>query len=113
MLVREVVDVFERYVGFLADPARNARDITLWSSVVVVVFQELINMDGWWASRRGDKVQEEEQKPCLGLKKQLAHFFRYGIRIMTSERAEIRQALQAFLHLIADEIEMGQGFLQK
>lgn len=96
MLVREVVDVFDRYVAFLQDQARNARDIAMWSGVIVVIFQEFRDMDGWWKSRgRGEK--------CLGLKRHLDRFFRYGIQLMTSERSEIREALQSFMELIADE----------
>jgi hypothetical protein len=96
MLVREVIDVLDRYVAFLSDQARNARDIGMWSGVVVLIFKEFGDMDGWWSRRIGGLG-------CVGLKRELRKVYGYGVKIMTSERVEIREALQRFMELIGDE----------
>ena len=70
----------------------------MWSGVVLTILHELNAMDGWWKSRAIMNAP-----PCIALRGHLSAFFRYGIKIMSSERVEIREALQVFMELICDE----------
>ncbi|KAJ3097757.1 Brefeldin A-inhibited guanine nucleotide-exchange protein 2 [Phlyctochytrium planicorne] len=113
-LIRHCMDVLERFVGFLQagaeSPQHNARDVALWGPVVVVIYQELLNMDGWWGvggfGRRLSVtgLPPEGEVSCERLKKKLPIFFRLGIKMLNADKADVRAVLQAFMERVADEI---------
>ncbi|KAJ3056406.1 Brefeldin A-inhibited guanine nucleotide-exchange protein 2 [Rhizophlyctis rosea] len=104
-LARETLDVFERYVDFLVDQQKNARDIGLWSPVVVIIFKELLAMEGWWTTGGGRNVNDDSVSTsgCLGLKKHLPRYFRLGIKMMSVDRGEVRAALQEFMEQVGEK----------
>ncbi|KAI8924147.1 hypothetical protein BC831DRAFT_436660 [Entophlyctis helioformis] len=132
-LVAETMDLLERYVGFLADPQKNARDIALWSPVVVVVFKELLTFDGWWLSGRStglpplvpipvsaqasvqgsvsaqgsvpvSAAPADPARPTAMLRRHLPRYFRLAIRMMSVDRFEVRGVLQEFMERVGDEL---------
>ncbi|KAJ3299337.1 Brefeldin A-inhibited guanine nucleotide-exchange protein 1 [Borealophlyctis nickersoniae] len=105
-LAKETRDVFERYVDFLQDQQKNVKDVGLWSPVVVVIFRELIAMDGWWSSSSvasTTTTTSSEATKCLKLKYHLPRYFRLGVRMMSCDRAEVRAALQEFMEKVGEE----------
>ncbi|KAJ1552497.1 Brefeldin A-inhibited guanine nucleotide-exchange protein 1, partial [Cladochytrium tenue] len=126
LLVRDTMDVIERFVVLTADQLHNARDISLWSPVVIMIFRELLAMDGWWttaataataaATNNGDPAviadgdavtargTSAAAPRCLALKRQLPKFFRLGIRMMSVERLDVRQVLQEFMERVGEEL---------
>ncbi|KAJ3386305.1 Brefeldin A-inhibited guanine nucleotide-exchange protein 2 [Lobulomyces angularis] len=122
MLVTEILDVFERYVEFLNDQQKNIRDLNLWSPVIVLIFNELLNMDGWWKKIKNNPMQnsgksdqqqskgsfsnlEEAHKivVCLRLKKHLSKFFTFGVKMMGADSPTVRYSLQRFMEVIGEE----------
>ncbi|KAJ3333063.1 Brefeldin A-inhibited guanine nucleotide-exchange protein 2 [Blyttiomyces sp. JEL0837] len=105
MLVRDTLDVFERFVLFLLEPQLNGRDISLWSPVVIMIFKELLGMEVWWDHGDGSGGIGNVGLPkCMGLKKLLPKYFRLGIRMMSVERIDVRQTLQEFMEKVGDEL---------
>ncbi|KAJ3033191.1 Brefeldin A-inhibited guanine nucleotide-exchange protein 2 [Rhizophlyctis rosea] len=107
-LAKETLDIFERYVDYLSDQQKNVRDVGLWSPVVVVIFKELLAMEGWWgvganSPSSGSDGKVTEGKKCLELKKHLPRYFRLGIRMMNVDRGEVRVALQEFMEKVGEE----------
>ncbi|KAI8846695.1 hypothetical protein BC829DRAFT_445129 [Chytridium lagenaria] len=124
-LIRHTLDVLERFGTFLQGGAgdagqvggqHSARDVALWGPVVVVIYQELLNMEGWWGvggfGRRlsvasaadGEDGDGEGRPSCERLKRKLPVYFRLGIRMLNADRPEVRAVLQAFMERVADEI---------
>ncbi|KAJ3297374.1 guanine nucleotide exchange protein for ADP-robosylation factor [Blyttiomyces sp. JEL0837] len=111
MLVRDTLDVFERFVLFLTEPQQNNRDIVLWSPVIVMIVKELLAMEMWWHTE-GNRVDEGKEEDiqgikgpkCLSLKKMLPKYFRLGIRMMSVDRVDVRSSLQTFLEKVSDEL---------
>ncbi|TPX34634.1 hypothetical protein SmJEL517_g02669 [Synchytrium microbalum] len=102
-IASESCDVLERFVSFLSDQPRNARDINLWSPVVVMVLKELLAMESWWTpSSSGSNSQLDGPIRCLALRRHLPRFFRLSIRVMVVDRAEVRQTLLEFLEKVAE-----------
>ena len=101
-IASESCDVLERFVAFLADQPRNARDINLWSPVIVMMLRELLAMESWWPSSRhnGGMGSVEAQHKCLALRRHLPRFFRLSVRVMVVDRAEVRQTLLEFLEKV-------------
>jgi brefeldin A-inhibited guanine nucleotide-exchange protein len=91
MLVHEIMDVLDRYVMFLKEPEKNARDIGMWSGVVVAIFEELCGIEGLWVDGGGGR----------GLRKEIERLFRYAVKIIVSDRGEVREALRVFMEKIA------------
>ncbi|KAI9353054.1 hypothetical protein DFJ73DRAFT_829294 [Zopfochytrium polystomum] len=127
LLVTNTIDVIERFVVLTADQQHNARDITLWSPVVIVIFRELLSMESWWQNHKADEILDEVEPAkgmdeneervngrgpstatavpkCLRLKRQLPKFFRLGIRMMSVERLDVRQVLQEFMERVGEEL---------
>ncbi|KAI9098198.1 hypothetical protein DFS34DRAFT_694406 [Phlyctochytrium arcticum] len=118
-LVKQTLDVLKRYVDFLVDQQRNQLHIGLWSPVIVMVFRELINVDGLWQNAtqmtepNGDNDPSEpsddstrgdsQARPHLELRKQIPQYFKLGVRMMGVDRAEVRAALQEFMERVGDE----------
>ncbi|KAJ3192256.1 Brefeldin A-inhibited guanine nucleotide-exchange protein 2 [Irineochytrium annulatum] len=120
MLVKETEDVFERFVGFLHDQQQNARDIALWGPVVVMIFKELLHMDGWWgqggvagwgsrALSTGALTAQRYGK----LRTQLPKFFRLGIKMLGVDRADVRMALQEFMERVVMHVRSGGGMFSR
>lgn len=97
VLIFEICDVLERYIEFLSDLQKSSRDIALWSPVVVMIFKELLNMEGWWQHQGG------KQQKCQTLKKELPKLFRLAVRCMNSDKGEVRKALQEFIEAVGEE----------
>jgi brefeldin A-inhibited guanine nucleotide-exchange protein len=114
MLIRNTLDVIERFVVLTVDQQHNGREISLWSPVVIMIFRELLSFERWWgatatqvlaltASDAGDEAKKVYPK-CLMMKRQLPKFFRLGIRMMSVERLDVRQVLQEFMERVGDEL---------
>ncbi|KAJ3202735.1 guanine nucleotide exchange protein for ADP-robosylation factor, partial [Dinochytrium kinnereticum] len=115
-LIRHTLDVLERFVSFLTLDAsgsqqqHNARDVALWGPVVVVIYQELLSMEGWWGvGAFGRRLSVTGETPegtvgCEKLKRKLPLFFRLAIKMLNADKAEVRSVLQAFMERVADEI---------
>ncbi|KAJ1565919.1 Brefeldin A-inhibited guanine nucleotide-exchange protein 1, partial [Nowakowskiella sp. JEL0078] len=89
-LVRETVDVLERYLEFIGDQQKNQRDLALWSPVVVMVLKELCATPVCW-----DVGWE-------GLRKFMPRYFRLAVGITGVDRSEVRVVVQEFLRKIGD-----------
>nr|KAJ3422159.1 Brefeldin A-inhibited guanine nucleotide-exchange protein 1 [Polyrhizophydium stewartii] len=127
-IVKQTMDLLDRFIEFLGDAARNQREIALWSPIVILVFKELLTMDGWWLSGRSTGLPAlgagtppsaaaaaaaqavpvstrpaDPSRPTHVLRRHLPRYFRLAIRMMSVDRLEVRQVLQEFLERVGDE----------
>lgn len=111
-LLREVIDVLERYVEYLQDQQRNQRDVGLWSPVVVVILRELVKTRSLWTTSGSTSIspitvngvtaatgglEESLINKYIGLSRSLPSLFLLGARMIRTDRPEVRQVLQDFI----------------
>jgi len=82
-LVEKTFSVLTRFVSFLSDSKKNEREIGLWSSIVVTLWKEVIDLD--WDSR---------------FQKHLNSFFFTATSMMLVESHTVRKILQEFMEKI-------------
>ena len=95
-LVDETTLLLDRFVTYLSDQTKHAREISLWSPVVITIYLELLNMEGIW------KKTPESDLKFVGIRKELNLYFKLGIRIVPVERLEVRNILQLFMEKVGD-----------
>lgn len=95
-LVEESTNVIHRYSDFLVDAAKNNRDIVAWSSIIRLIWKE-INSIRW--------QEESSDKSYKDFKKTIPAFFKLAIKLISSDRPDIRSVLQDFLNRIANYLE--------
>ncbi|TPX46167.1 hypothetical protein SeMB42_g03807 [Synchytrium endobioticum] len=107
-IASESCDVLERFVAFLVDQPRNARDINLWSPVVVIVLKELMAIESLWTassstSSNGGSGAVGGVAKCLALRRHLPRLFKLSVRVTVVDRAEVRLTLLEFLEKVVEE----------
>ena len=102
MLVDETMDVFHRFIASLVDQVKNQRDVSTCGPVVIIIFEELLDMNGWWHNPNAESPSGAGHSYQL-LKKQLPVYFKLGIRMMNVDRPDIRMTLQRFMEKVGDE----------
>jgi brefeldin A-inhibited guanine nucleotide-exchange protein len=95
-LVEESTNVIHRYSDFLVDAAKNNRDIVAWSSIIRLIWKE-INSIRW--------QEESSDKSYKDFKKTIPAFFKLAVKLISSDRPDIRSVLQDFLNRIANYLE--------
>ncbi|KAI8810188.1 hypothetical protein BJ742DRAFT_676132, partial [Cladochytrium replicatum] len=111
-LAAETSEVLERFSEFITDQQKNARDIALWSPVVVLVFREIMSLD--WTSIQTPAVSQEkvgsegvEEWSGLWIRREIPRFYNLGVKMMMVDRAEVRQSIQEFLVRVGQELILG------
>ncbi|KAI8811067.1 hypothetical protein BJ742DRAFT_675206 [Cladochytrium replicatum] len=111
-LAAETSEVLERFSEFITDQQKNARDIALWSPVVVLVFREIMNLD--WTSIQTlavsqDKIDAEgvEEWSGVWIRREIPRLYSLGVKMMMVDRPEVRQAIQVFLVRVGQELLLG------
>ncbi|KAJ3187144.1 Brefeldin A-inhibited guanine nucleotide-exchange protein 1 [Gaertneriomyces sp. JEL0708] len=100
-LVRETLDFFRRYAGFLKEPQRNELHIGLWSPVVVQVLNELLTVEELWISlpvtAPADALATRSQ-----LIQHIPEYYQLVVGMLSVDRPEVRTAIGEFLRRIGD-----------
>ncbi|KAI9205577.1 uncharacterized protein BJ171DRAFT_423031 [Polychytrium aggregatum] len=103
-LVGESMDVMQRFADMVADQSKFKRDITMWSSVVIIIFQELLATKQkchWRSSMTVDVAPgEDHMRPAesgLRLKALLPEVYRVAIECIAIDNADVRVALVEFM----------------
>ncbi|XJO76512.1 hypothetical protein BDV3_007023 [Batrachochytrium dendrobatidis] len=109
-LIKQSMDLLERYIVFLGDAVKHSREIVLWSPIVVLFYRELLSTGDWWSqkgSAHSEPTETNDGKSkgvqLKALKKHLPRYFRLAIRMMSVDRLEVRQVLQEFMERVGDE----------
>ncbi|KAJ1330546.1 hypothetical protein BSLG_009308 [Batrachochytrium salamandrivorans] len=123
-LVRQSIDLLDRYIEFLADAPKYQREIALRSPIVVLLYRELLSIDDWWPQHRGKGPYAVSHRVSTGdvlgavdtgsdgvapkqnmrlLRRHLPRYFRRAIRMMSVDRLEVRQVLQEFMERVEEE----------
>ncbi|KAJ3338818.1 Brefeldin A-inhibited guanine nucleotide-exchange protein 1 [Gonapodya sp. JEL0774] len=103
ILLREVDKVLEVYTRFMADTKRYHRELIQWAPVVVVVYQGLVLLSEHYGPSRVSSSTGTDSITHLKIRGHLRSYFRTAIKCMSSEREELRAAIQAFMEKMADE----------
>ncbi|EGF79395.1 hypothetical protein BATDEDRAFT_35363 [Batrachochytrium dendrobatidis JAM81] len=109
-LIKQSMDLLERYIVFLGDAVKHSREIVLWSPIVVLFYRELLSTGDWWSQKgiaHSEPTETNDGKSkgvqLKALKKHLPRYFRLAIRMMSVDRLEVRQVLQEFMERVGDE----------
>ncbi|KXS09402.1 hypothetical protein M427DRAFT_140918 [Gonapodya prolifera JEL478] len=104
ILVREVNKVLEDYSRFMTDTKRYHRELVQWAPVVVVVYQGLVMLTEYYGSKvpQGSE-QDTTTTTHVKMRHHLRGYFRHAIKCMSSERDDLRSAIQIFMEKMADD----------
>src|SRR5262245_11437373 len=94
-LIDEVGLLFEMYVQFLAEPAKNQREIINWSPCVVAVWLCILDLP--WH----DSLAEKQAKFGLFVR-HIPGLYQLAVQMVSSDRADVRTAVAKFLKKIGE-----------
>ena len=111
-IIVHTMDLLDRFTVFLTDPVKNQRDISHWSPIVMLIYKEILSMDGWWVPTRRNSglkrspsasnvfvstAQAKPNNPTRKLSSHIERYFHLAIRMMCIDRLDVRNVLQEFL----------------
>ncbi|KAJ3152336.1 Brefeldin A-inhibited guanine nucleotide-exchange protein 2 [Geranomyces michiganensis] len=109
-LIKQTLDVLNRYVEFVSDQTRNALHVGLWSPVVVLTFRELLAVEPLWRLRPpagslsdADNVKKPLSQQPPSLAKFIPQYFKAAVKMMGVDRPEVRAVLQEFLERVGED----------